>query len=111
MTAHGALILLMGFLFLFLGYMGVPVAFALIASVLVVTAFTPVSQASMIARGASSGYLRTREFTTARPSRIRWTSVVITPVPASRASCSRCQSVLFVESTTIGLPVRRDSAS
>ncbi|MGE3144328.1 MAG: TRAP transporter large permease [Pseudorhodoplanes sp.] len=40
----------MGFLFLFLGYMGVPVAFALIGSVLVVTAFTPVSQASMIAQ-------------------------------------------------------------
>ncbi|NOJ39704.1 TRAP transporter large permease [Bradyrhizobium australiense] len=40
----------MGFLFLFLGYMGVPVAFALIASVLVVTAFTPVSLASMMAQ-------------------------------------------------------------
>src|SRR6187402_538589 len=40
----------MGFLFLFLGYMGVPVAFALIASVLLVTAFTPISQASMIAQ-------------------------------------------------------------
>jgi len=40
----------MGFLFLFLGYMGVPVAFALIASVLIVTMFTPVSQASMIAQ-------------------------------------------------------------
>lgn len=50
MTTNGALILLMGFLFLFLGYMGVPVAFALIGSVLVVTAFTPVSQASMIAQ-------------------------------------------------------------
>lgn len=50
MTSHGALIILMGFLFLFLGYMGVPVAFALIGSVLVVTAFTPVSQASMIAQ-------------------------------------------------------------
>lgn len=50
MTSNGALIILMGFLFLFLGYMGVPVAFALIASVLVVTAFTPVSQASMIAQ-------------------------------------------------------------
>jgi tripartite ATP-independent transporter DctM subunit len=49
-TSHGALIILMGFLFLFLGYMGVPVAFALIGSVLVVTAFTPVSQASMIAQ-------------------------------------------------------------
>lgn len=50
MTSHGALIVLMGFLFLFFGYMGVPVAFALIAAVLVVTAFTPVSQASMIAQ-------------------------------------------------------------
>jgi len=49
-TGNGALIILMGFLFLFLGYMGVPVAFALIASVLVVTAFTPVSEASMIAQ-------------------------------------------------------------
>jgi C4-dicarboxylate transporter DctM subunit len=49
-TANGALIFLMGFLFLFLGYMGVPVAFALIASVLVVTAFTPISQASMMAQ-------------------------------------------------------------
>ena len=50
MTSNGALIILMGFLFLFLGYMGVPVAFALIASVLVVTVFTPVSEASMIAQ-------------------------------------------------------------
>lgn len=50
MTSNGLLIFLMGFLFLFLGYMGVPVAFALIASVLVVTAFTPVSQASMMAQ-------------------------------------------------------------
>src|SRR5215468_10711904 len=41
---------MMGFLFLFLGYMGVPVAFALIAAVLVVTMFTPVSEASMIAQ-------------------------------------------------------------
>jgi tripartite ATP-independent transporter DctM subunit len=40
----------MGFLFLLLGYMGVPVAFALIASVLIVTVFTPVSEASMIAQ-------------------------------------------------------------
>lgn len=50
MTSNGALIFLMGFLFLFLGYLGVPVAFALIASVLVVTAFTPVSEASMMAQ-------------------------------------------------------------
>jgi C4-dicarboxylate transporter, DctM subunit len=49
-TQNGLLIALMGFLFLFLGYMGVPVAFALIASVLIVTAFTPVSEASMIAQ-------------------------------------------------------------
>ncbi|MGQ0686759.1 TRAP transporter large permease [Bradyrhizobium sp.] len=40
----------MGFLFLFLGYLGVPVAFALIAAVMIVTIFTPVSQASMIAQ-------------------------------------------------------------
>ena len=50
MTANGLLIPLMGFMFLFLGYMGVPVAFALIGSVLLVTAFTPISQASMIAQ-------------------------------------------------------------
>ncbi len=50
MTTNGALIFLMGFLFLGLGYMGVPVAFALIASVLVVTMFTPVSEASMMAQ-------------------------------------------------------------
>jgi C4-dicarboxylate transporter, DctM subunit len=49
-TTNGFLIVLMGFLFLFLGYMGVPVAFALIASVLLITMFTPVSQASMIAQ-------------------------------------------------------------
>jgi TRAP-type mannitol/chloroaromatic compound transport system permease large subunit len=45
---NGVLIFLMAFLFLFLGYLGVPVAFAIIASVLVVTAFTPVSIASMM---------------------------------------------------------------
>ena len=50
MTQNGLLIFLMAFLFLFLGYMGVPVAFALIASVLAVTAFTPVSLASMMAQ-------------------------------------------------------------
>jgi tripartite ATP-independent transporter DctM subunit len=49
-TTNGFLIVLMGSLFLFLGYLGVPVAFALIASVLLVTMFTPVSQASMIAQ-------------------------------------------------------------
>jgi C4-dicarboxylate transporter, DctM subunit len=50
MTSNGVLIFLMAFLFLSLGYMGVPVAFALIASVLVVTVFTPVSLASMMAQ-------------------------------------------------------------
>ena len=45
---NGVLIFLMAFLFLFFGYMGVPVAFALIASVLIVTSFTPVSLASMM---------------------------------------------------------------
>src|SRR5512135_3379762 len=40
----------MGFVFLFLGYMGVPVAFALIAAALVVTTFTSVSEASMMAQ-------------------------------------------------------------
>ena len=42
---NGVLIFLMAGLFLGLGYLGVPVAFALIAGVLVVTAFTPVGPA------------------------------------------------------------------
>ena len=50
MSANGLLIVLMGSLFLFFGYMGVPVAFALMASVMIVTVFTPVSQASMVAQ-------------------------------------------------------------
>ncbi|MFI4986072.1 MAG: TRAP transporter large permease [Alphaproteobacteria bacterium] len=46
---NNALILgLMTFLFLFLGYIGVPVAFALIVGVLVGTAFTPISLPSII---------------------------------------------------------------
>jgi C4-dicarboxylate transporter, DctM subunit len=48
MMGNGVLIFLMAFLFLLLGYLGVPVAFALIAGVLAVTAFTPVSLASMM---------------------------------------------------------------
>ncbi|MFY9686966.1 MAG: TRAP transporter large permease [Pseudolabrys sp.] len=48
--SNGSLIVLMAILFLFFGYMGVPVAFALIASVLLITTFTPVSLASMIAQ-------------------------------------------------------------
>jgi tripartite ATP-independent transporter DctM subunit len=50
MTSNGVLIFVMAFLFLSFGYMGVPVAFALIASVLIVTVFTPVSLASMMAQ-------------------------------------------------------------
>ena len=50
MTHNGVLIFVMGFLFLFLGYMGVPVAFALIAGVLAVTVFTPVGLPSMMAQ-------------------------------------------------------------
>jgi C4-dicarboxylate transporter, DctM subunit len=43
-----AIILLMASLFLVFGYMGVPVAFAIMAGVLAATAFTPVSYQSMI---------------------------------------------------------------
>ena len=50
MTTNGLLIFAMGFTFLLLGYLGVPAAFALIAGVLVVTSFTPVSMASMMAQ-------------------------------------------------------------
>jgi tripartite ATP-independent transporter DctM subunit len=46
--SNGALVVLMSLLFLGLGYAGVPVAFALMAGVLVATAFTPVSFPSMI---------------------------------------------------------------
>jgi C4-dicarboxylate transporter, DctM subunit len=49
-TSNGVLIFIMAFLFLFLGYLGVPVAFALIAGVLVVTAFTPVGLPSIMAQ-------------------------------------------------------------
>src|SRR6266705_4754852 len=46
--SSGLLLVLMGGLFLLLGYMGVPVAFAIIAGVLVATAFTPISFQSMV---------------------------------------------------------------
>ena len=42
------LLIVMGGVFLLLGYMGVPVAFAIMAGVLLATAFTPVSFAAMI---------------------------------------------------------------
>ena len=50
MTENGLLIFLMGFLFLGLGYLGVPVAFALIAGVLAVTVFTPIGLPSIMAQ-------------------------------------------------------------
>src|SRR5256712_13762226 len=46
--SSGLLLVLMGGLFLLLGYMGVPVAFAVIAGVLAATAFTPISFQSMV---------------------------------------------------------------
>jgi C4-dicarboxylate transporter, DctM subunit len=46
--SNGAILFLMAFLFLGLGYMGVPVAFALMAGVLVATALTPISLQSII---------------------------------------------------------------
>jgi C4-dicarboxylate transporter DctM subunit len=46
--SSSAILVLMGALFLLLGYMGVPVVFAIMAGVLVATAFTPVSFTSMI---------------------------------------------------------------
>jgi C4-dicarboxylate transporter, DctM subunit len=46
--SSSALLVLMGGVFLGLGYMGVPVAFAIMAGVLLATAFTPISFPSMI---------------------------------------------------------------
>ena len=46
--SNGALILLMTVLFLGLGYMGVPVAFALLAGTFVATMLTPISLQSMV---------------------------------------------------------------
>ncbi|HXP74866.1 MAG TPA: TRAP transporter large permease [Stellaceae bacterium] len=48
--SSGAILLLMGFLFLAFGYLGVPVAFSLIAGVLIATALTPISFPSIIAQ-------------------------------------------------------------
>jgi tripartite ATP-independent transporter DctM subunit len=47
-TENGLIVGLMAFLFLFFGYLGVPVAFSLIAGVVVGTMFTPVSLPSII---------------------------------------------------------------
>src|SRR5690242_6801496 len=48
MTGNGILIGVMAFLFLFLGYLGVPVPFAILAGVFVATAFTPISLPSIV---------------------------------------------------------------
>src|SRR6266498_2673700 len=47
-VSNGLILLVMSVLFLVLGYLGVPVAFALMAGVLAATAFTPVSFPSLI---------------------------------------------------------------
>jgi C4-dicarboxylate transporter, DctM subunit len=47
-ATNGLIIGLMAFCFLFFGYMGVPVAFALIAGVMIGTVFTPVSLSGII---------------------------------------------------------------
>ena len=44
----GAIIAMMAVLFVGLGYLGVPVAFSIMAGVLVATAFTPISFASIV---------------------------------------------------------------
>ena len=46
--SHAAILFVMAFLFLVLGYMGVPVAFSLAAGVFFATAFTPISMQSMV---------------------------------------------------------------
>jgi len=47
MTANGLIVSAMAILFLIFGYLGVPVAFALIAGVVIGTLFTPVSLPSI----------------------------------------------------------------
>jgi TRAP-type mannitol/chloroaromatic compound transport system permease large subunit len=47
-ASNGLLVALMAACFLFFGYMGVPVAFALIAGVLIGTALTPITLASIV---------------------------------------------------------------
>src|SRR5260370_3876056 len=47
-AANGLIVSLMAVLFLVFGYLGVPVAFALIAGVVIGTLFTPVSLPSII---------------------------------------------------------------
>src|SRR5258707_5603049 len=46
--SNGAILVLMAFLFLLFGYMGVPVTFPLIAGVLLAVQFTQISMQSMV---------------------------------------------------------------
>ncbi len=48
--SHGWILVLMGGLFLGLGYLGVPVAFSITAGVLVATMLTPISLTGLIPR-------------------------------------------------------------
>jgi C4-dicarboxylate transporter, DctM subunit len=50
MTGNGVLIAVMAFLFLSLGYLGVPVPFAIMTGVFVATLFTPISLPSIVAQ-------------------------------------------------------------
>src|SRR6516164_5027230 len=50
MTANGLIVSAMAILFLIFGYLGVPVAFSLIAGVVIGTLFTPMSLPSIIAQ-------------------------------------------------------------
>jgi len=60
--SSAAVLILMTFLFLFFGYMGVPVAFSLIAGVIVGAAFTDVTFAAIL--GVICAVLATRLLST-----------------------------------------------
>jgi hypothetical protein len=58
LMSNGAILLLMTALFLGFGYMGVPVAFALMAGVLVACGLTPISMQSMVGRCSTASTQR-----------------------------------------------------
>jgi len=104
--SNGSILLLMTALFLIFGYMGVPVAFALMAGVLAACALTPISMQSMIGQmfhGIDSeillavpffllvGELMTSANVTNRMIRLAQTMVVTCAVASRRLSpCSAC---------------------
>ena len=108
---NGTIILLMTALFLGFGYMGVPVAFALMAGVLVACVLTPISMQSMIGQmfhGIDSeillavpffllvGELMTSADVTNRMIRLAQTMVGHCAAGSRRSSrCSRCSSPAF----------------